>query len=632
MDPLHLRPDELSYELLIRGVHNLGSQRQKSSVLRTLLEKERLGTEKAPEDSSNLFPAEIEIKNCTSLYSNIIDIAEAEGTSAITLNECVSRLRHLGGRINRIKTTTEVDELNVNDLGLCASESLKKIVIRLEAGIVRPEQGVPPTIPVATTNDAEVDHLASDLGAAGLSTGGDNQSNLINFQQNAANSFSQDLLSQQTRPSQQIFARTPEAFRTTCPPMPDLSSMFNRSSAPPVQQQPPTGGSRNANAPNLRSNSGQSIRQNETFGFSRPQLRPTYFVPPFQGYQQNQYEAFQQPLNRVGPEQRQFFDEWQFPPVQNQRPDRFRKTVPVYQWRVSFSGDSKGVHLYDFLSKISMYKRSEQITDEDLLLSIGHLLTGKALQWYVAEGDMYHSLPALVDAMRRRFLPPDYDYRLQLEISNRQQKTSESFAEYMTHMKSLFKCLSVPMTEAQQVCILKKNLLQKYAIGVANAPDGSLARLCEICERLDDVFNRDSNLTMPFQETVSKFSRPFNRSYGNYREANVIDVDCDSKSDSAEEQELCAMHASRRSNTNKFIRPRSSNNDAVKSSSSIECWNCKQNGHVFNDCSKPQLNRFCFKCGNPDVIVNNCSKCKGNANQNSGAQGPVASSPQQGSQ
>lgn len=68
-----------------------------------------------------------------------------------------------------------------------------------------------------------------------------------------------------------------------------------------------------------------------------------------------------------------------------------------------------------------MYKRSEQISDDDLLQSIGHLLTGKALHWYVAEGDMHETWPELVNAMKQRFLPPDYDYRLQIEISNRQQ-------------------------------------------------------------------------------------------------------------------------------------------------------------------------------------------------------------------
>lgn len=634
MDPLHLRPDELTYELLVRGVHNLGNQRQKTLALRGLLEKERSGVEKAPEDSSNVYPAEIEIQNCNDLYNNIIGVAEADENSVVGLSECVSRLRHLGGRLNRIKPTTEIDVINVNDLGLCTSNSLKKIVIRLDSGVPPPTQHIPPLSPtVNLINDEDINLITSDLGAAGISSAA--RSNINQHQQNAGNSFSQDFQNQPKRTSQRNSARTPEAFRNSCPSMTGLGSMFNRTFVPPVQHQPPPTGFQNSNVLNLRSNSGQPVRQMEGFGFNRPQMRnhPTYFVHPFQEAHQNPCGACQQPPNRTDPpEQRQFFDEWQFPPVQNPMAARFRKTVPVYQWRVSFSGNGKGAHLYDFLSKISMYKRSEQITDEDLLLSIGHLLTGKALQWYVAEGDMFHNLPDLVEAMRRRFLPPDYDYRLQLEISQRQQKASESFAEYMTHMKSLFKCLSVPMTEAQQVCILKKNLLQKYAIGVANAPDGSLARLCEICVRLDDVFNRDSNLTMPFQETASSLPRPFGRSFGRPREANLIDIDSDSKSECAEEQELCAMHASRRPNANAFVRPRPSNIANTPSSSIITCWNCHRSGHVFNKCDMEQQGRFCFKCGNPDVIVNNCLKCKGNAEQNSGVQEPVASSPLQGSQ
>lgn len=260
-----------------------------------------------------------------------------------------------------------------------------------------------------------------------------------------------------------------------------------------------------------------------------------------------------------------------------------------------------------------MYKRSEQISDDDLLQSIGHLLTGKALQWYVAEGDMHETWPELVNAMKQRFLPPDYDYRLQIEISNRQQNSGETFAEYYTHMKSLFKCLSTPMSEAQQVCILKKNILQKYAIGVASTATTSLTRLTTICQRLDDVYNRDSNLTMPFQEPAS-FSRSFQRNSIRPRDLNVIDIDEKGEIYSDDDREVCATHAVRQKNTRKDTTVKVQNSTKTNTA---KCWNCNQSGHIFNDCSKPRQGKFCYKCGSPDVIVQNCTKCQGNVSQDS---------------
>lgn len=43
MDPIHLLPDELDYELAIRGVFNLGTSRQKTKCLREFLKREEEG-------------------------------------------------------------------------------------------------------------------------------------------------------------------------------------------------------------------------------------------------------------------------------------------------------------------------------------------------------------------------------------------------------------------------------------------------------------------------------------------------------------------------------------------------------------------------------------------------------------
>lgn len=57
------------------------------------------------------------------------------------------------------------------------------------------------------------------------------------------------------------------------------------------------------------------------------------------------------------------------------------------------------------------------------------------------------------------------------------------------------------------------------------------------------------------------------------------------------------------------------------------CWNCRDIGHVFSQCSKPQMSVFCFTCGMNGVISVNCPKCTGNSRR--GQSKPDAARPNQ---
>lgn len=127
MEPLHLKSDELNYELAIRGIFNVESQRLKTSKLRELLKGESEGILVAPTDSSHLHAAPVEIEICQIIYKNIIQLIEQGDKTEITLKPCASRLRHLGQRINRIQTTAGTQEANVLDLGHCVSDALMKV-------------------------------------------------------------------------------------------------------------------------------------------------------------------------------------------------------------------------------------------------------------------------------------------------------------------------------------------------------------------------------------------------------------------------------------------------------------------------------------------------------------------------
>lgn len=175
--------------------------------------------------------------------------------------------------------------------------------------------------------------------------------------------------------------------------------------------------------------------------------------------------------------------------------------MPVHQWRIAFSGDGKGLHLYDFLAQISVYQRSERVSNEELLVSIAHLLSGRAKLWFRSVYDRIHTWENFVIALKDEFLPQNYEYMLLSDIANRVQKSNETFAEYITHMKSLFNCLTIPMAEPHKLFLVQKNLLPKYAIGVAPLNICTIEQLSDACRRIDGAHNRQTTFRMPFQET-----------------------------------------------------------------------------------------------------------------------------------
>lgn len=127
MEPLYLKPDELNYELAIRGIFNVESQLLKTRKLRELLRSESDGLLVAPTSISSLYTASVEIEFCRIIYKDIIQLFEQRDRTELTSKKCASRLRHLGQRINRIQPTAEIQKAHLRDLGHWVSDALIKV-------------------------------------------------------------------------------------------------------------------------------------------------------------------------------------------------------------------------------------------------------------------------------------------------------------------------------------------------------------------------------------------------------------------------------------------------------------------------------------------------------------------------
>lgn len=321
---------------------------------------------------------------------------------------------------------------------------------------------------------------------------------------------------------------------------------------------------------------------NERESFVEPQLR---YQRPFM--RENRYvrpeEAFGEPI----------YDRYQ---------RSNRKPIPVNQWRITYNGDGKDPHLYSFLNQVDMYQQAEQLSDNELLRSAVHLFGGRAKLWYQSIYDMVDTWEDLVRALKEEFLPGNYEYKMFNDISNRRQKPNESFGEFITHMKSLFRCSSVPISEQHQLFIVQQNLLPRYAIAVAPLCLRSLAQLTEACRRIDDAAMQNRQLfNLPFEQYPNPTPRfnPFNRP------RQVSEVQNNNAQANANERISLISHRPFRGNSNTNGTPR-----LVR-----KCWNCDQEGHSFNVCIEPRNRLFCFKCGFNGVISRECQQCSGNASR-----------------
>lgn len=254
-----------------------------------------------------------------------------------------------------------------------------------------------------------------------------------------------------------------------------------------------------------------------------------------------------------------------------------RKSVPINQWKIQFSGDGVGLHLYDFLSQVALFQRSESVADEEMVFSVIHLLSGRARLWFLSVCDTFVDWADVVHALKREFLPANYDYLLFNDITNRQQRDNESFGSYITHMQALFKCLSVQLDESHKLFIVQKNLLPRYALAIAPLELRNLAELSDACRRIDNACATTNRNT---------YSMPFSQSG----------------------EGIFAMQQN-------HVAPQQQRS-YDESRNGGKCWNCQLTGHSHRECTQQRTGVFCYKCGARGVITNRCPKCSGNGRAN----------------
>lgn len=708
MDPIHLRPNELAYELDIRGVVGLTSQRLKTSRLREILKRESLGTERAPTESADMYNADYELEMCR---NNLIELKEIvkeaiQNNKSLGITESENRLMHYSERLHRIKLKTIEDKDDSNKLQNLISQIRRDI--QSFHNTSRPRNSLPIQGAASLLLANETQRLGAvstnnifaqfDM-AETFNTSRPQRSNSpINTDRVLQNAFHPNFSSERNineveneinniriSPvvSSDIFENTNErvdrrtvarndtnylnhlanqqlATRSVLPPgtinaaqsnlnnivhVPEtvqtsrvVFSNFNQAQIPMGTQRPPE-----------NNNSRQHLRYDN---ISRPHSPRTMFnhIDNIMTLDINRNNEERYPYHRNTNDYENQFRTQQptrypdrlptdrpnldyranvrdqhdrpFPQFEGRTNSMHRRSIPVNQWRVSFNGEGPSTELHEFLDQVALFQRSEHFSNEDLMYSIIHLLTGRARLWYLSVHDSFRSWADLVEAMKREFLPINYQYSFLSEISNRRQRENESIGEYITHMQSLFKWSNSQIPEAHKLHIVRNNLLSKFAIAIAPLEIYNLHHLSEICRRIDGVTgstNQRTN-TMPFQKSYQ--NQRWNQ---NARSNNVNMIDNELNSNVVSEAtnsgiinstnpfDVYAMAQGDHRSQNIQNKPSENQNKIIS-----VCYNCNKLGHVFRFCSEARAGLFCYSCGMRNVISRNCTRCTGNGWQGSG--------------
>lgn len=246
------------------------------------------------------------------------------------------------------------------------------------------------------------------------------------------------------------------------------------------------------------------------------------------------------------------------------------------KWNLFFSGQGGGLSVAAFLEQLEEKRIASNLSQAELMSSIGDLLQGDAKVCYSAKKDRIASWAEFVTWLREEYQGIFFQQDLLREIRQRSQGESERVGHYFACMINYFRRLPKPLSEEEKLEILRGNIHPYYIHNLGLATYETVDQLCSLCRRLE------------INKTIAERCEPPPASTSGLREP---DLACpgDSKSASVKSSRVETIEVSG------------------------QCWNCRERGHRFSKCLKERRRSFCYGCGQEGVFRRNCPKCSGNA-------------------
>lgn len=277
-----------------------------------------------------------------------------------------------------------------------------------------------------------------------------------------------------------------------------------------------------------------------------------------------------------------------------------RWQVPANKWRIYFSGDNRGPTVTQFLNRVEILARNNNVSEHELLSQANFFFKegSEAEEWYYTFCQKFNSWTTFKHQLRLRFEQPNKDNVIERQILDRRQLPHETFNAFMTAIEKLVQQLTKSMPEARKLEILMENMKDCYK------PFLTMYRI----ERIEDLVAICHSLDRSMYRSYANYSR--NRSH----HVNMLDEseeENDQEKTVDDELNAISQVISRKKMTEKAQKEQMKSTEdrgtpqAIESEGNILCWNCRQFGHFWRNCSKSKK-IFCHFCGNMNYVVSNC--------------------------
>lgn len=662
IEPVHLKTEELDYELIIRNfIADNMTERERTSKLVYFFKQEKEGKRSPPGENSFPYAPTIDLAACNKTIDDITNIVKNKTAPADECRRAYSRLAHANLRLLRIVTdnTDEIvylqrlkatcESLNEHNIWQLFGFSAKRTDTAIGTG-----DNDNNVSDLNRTINVDIGHISDDTddaqGATGPLSGAipktTHTSKLhrdhvtLRRDKHRQAKFSQqrphDNFDQSPRETPNVrhsppvasslsafpFSYAAPSASTNAPIWPNVSYQTSVHDTAVGRLPYNTLTSNFHNSPNMSAVPQRHSYHGDIdtyFNTNQQQFRTSY--PMYASHAQlndtiqSAHTYTQQAVNNRQQSQPIDVNELlrslvQAVTAQNQtqqRPQSHRR-IPTNQWKATFSGDDPKIlktdtNLFDFLNMIKVYQRGDDLSDDEVLRQIPHLLSGSARQWYTLNYERFDSWDTFCSLLKRRFLSADHDSVLLSEIINNKQKRNEPIGNFIATMLSKFRAMANPPNESNVLSIIKANL------SYDNAMAASMIKIASLEDLEDVIKNRES-----VRNTQLAYKAQMN-THRHVNEINSANTDSSRDSDESTEEtsDVNALHNKRPFTTNKFEK-RYSNDNKDFDISKLACFNCKQTGHRFYRCTVPPTRLFCFKCGSDMKSSQPCEKCKHSKN------------------